>query len=274
MRIKTIRYIRDALQFLIAFVVIMSILCIIGALSYSIGYSSGKYDGYANGYVNCINDVYVEKPSENINRNFMTEIVSSASYDISYYGNQLLQWIQEPKYNDEYVDGYEYIYVDGEATENQVESACNALNCLPQELVQSFKNNYWTLILANEEIVLNYAGDENYKAAGLIKYGDLTITVNIGLPDIEMHVAHEFGHYLDHISEHPSKSEEFVACYEREWEEFYIMDRSFHSVGTTTEYFAEVFGWYMNEPEKLRENCPMSYDFVEKVIAEYCEIEK
>lgn len=85
-------------------------------------------------------------------------------------------------------------------------------------------------------------------------------------------VVHEMGHYVDYrvwianrYGFRPSKDATFVAIYARELDAFKsAFDPWDHNVSDATEFFAEAFSAYCNDPSTLQANCPNTYDYLVK----------
>lgn len=79
---------------------------------------------------------------------------------------------------------------------------------------------------------------------------------------------HEFGHLLDYGygESYRSKSEIFMEIYDTEKDHFVVDDNYEYVTSTPQEYFAESFAEYMTNPDRLKENTPMTYDYIEHVL--------
>ena len=82
-------------------------------------------------------------------------------------------------------------------------------------------------------------------------------------------VYHEFGHMLDYgyTECFKSQSEEFMYIFSIERNNFTV-DDGLHEyyASSPAEYFAQAFAEYMIKPDRLRENTPMTYDYIEKTL--------
>lgn len=81
-------------------------------------------------------------------------------------------------------------------------------------------------------------------------------------------VYHEFGHLLDYGYNEYFKSDSitFREIYEAEKGAF-VVDYGYEYVTSNPqEYFAEAFAEYMTNPNRLRDNTPMTYEYIEYVL--------
>lgn len=84
----------------------------------------------------------------------------------------------------------------------------------------------------------------------------------------ESTVYHEFGHLLDYGYNECFKSDSkiFTEIYEVE-KDYFVVDYNYEYVTSTPrEYFAEAFAEYMTNPDRLRDNTPMTYNYIEHVL--------
>ena len=84
----------------------------------------------------------------------------------------------------------------------------------------------------------------------------------------DMVVYHEFGHLLDYGYGESFKSDSkiFMEIYEVEKGSFVACDNYEYVTSNPQEYFAEAFAEYMTNPDRLRDNTPMTYDYIEHVL--------
>ena len=87
---------------------------------------------------------------------------------------------------------------------------------------------------------------------------------------------HELGHFLDGgLDENMSRASEFQGIYYEEINGFtntleYKIDNFgiYANVSDPANYFASAFSCYVAYPDSLKENCPRTYDFIDRVIKE------
>ena len=260
------RKLRSALPEL---VIVFIFLFLIAAVGYWAGYDDGKIDGYVDGYMNNELGLYDETASQKTDRNLFEELIVNIPGVIEDTCDFVLDAISAEKYQNETFVDFDYIYANGRASKRHVSIVVNELQFLPRKLLERFEDGNWRLILTDQDIVLDYAGDDNYKAAGTTNVSQQEIVVAAESISIKYALVHEFGHYFDYANDRPSNSDEWKKCYIEEWENFYLLSRSFHSVGTATEYFADSFEWYLKNPEKFGTHCPKSFEFIETLLEQY-----
>lgn len=86
---------------------------------------------------------------------------------------------------------------------------------------------------------------------------------------------HEVGHVFDtwpylspmmtgDIGHFYSGCEEFQKIFEKEHNSIETYSTEMDSSTNSSEYFAECFAWYIEEPDKLKESSPLTYAFIDK----------
>lgn len=171
-------------------------------------------------------------------------------------------------------------------TTNLLDNSCvvacfEELRKLPYKMVEEFYKNDWTIrITANR--LEHHVGErmpdanEGY-TGGLTFWESRTIYLPAGSPEgcdiphyyIHYATIHEFGHYFDRSKGMISMSYEFQHIYNKE-------DRIFcKEVGTASntdsaiEYFAESFACYVKDNEHMREFCPLTCEYFDKIFEAY-----
>lgn len=78
-------------------------------------------------------------------------------------------------------------------------------------------------------------------------------------------VYHEFGHFLYHNCDVKYSGKNIFELERRKLADvFNYKDIYTHNIGTFTEYFAESYWLYRQEPEKLQKYCPLTYNYIKK----------
>lgn len=116
--------------------------------------------------------------------------------------------------------------------------------------------------------------ESNPKAVGMFIHNDITHYYAIEIirgefgSSKESIVYHEFGHLLDYgYNEcYKSNSKIFREIYEAEKGAFVVDDNYEYVTKDPQEYFAESFAEYMTNPDRLRDNTPMTYEYIEHVL--------
>ena len=172
-------------------------------------------------------------------------------------------------------------------TTNLLDNTCiyavvNQLNLLPYKMVKEFYDNDWAIRVIKNSIE-HHVGEripvikEEGCTAGITLWQTRTIYLSAGSPEgcdtphwyIEFATIHEFGHYFDRSKGYISLSYEFQDIYDKE-------DRIFcKEVGTASnttdvvEYFAESFARYVKSNERLREFCPLTCAYFDRIFNTY-----
>ena len=246
----------------------LALLLLMGAIIYNLGYQSGSSDGYASGYFNGVGGIYAEAPSENLRRTIKDDVVFAVKAGVSHIKDR----IQTKKSYKELEGGfqqYEYIIAEQSVSDEITWRVQQSLDKIPTVLLYRFVDDGWSVVVSKNGFNTEYDSAHVYQTTGLIEYCQKKIFVDGDSYGIDETVAHEFGHYFDYVFDRPSESEEWKACYKEEWERFYIIKRNFHSIGTESECFADIFAWYLWHHEELRDACPLSYALMDNLVREF-----
>lgn len=164
-------------------------------------------------------------------------------------------------------EGKYEIYHRGIILENTDDLVSEAYSHIPEELLNSFYDEGCHFVTAGIE---EFGLDELYSGVTLYNHSDcIGITVRcdpqaISIPNT---ICHEYGHYLDYLTDASSTDEWIQICKEE-----YPESRLTGYYATPEEYFAEIFAYhcYPNIPftEIQRRNCPKSYEYMDRVVSE------
>lgn len=132
---------------------------------------------------------------------------------------------------------------------------------IPENVRNSFINNGWKVYATDEHLGRKFFG---------IDSSILAVTTD-GEDAIYLHnrekaaeaLVHEFGHYIDFISGYVSYGSEFREIFLAEADAFRAV-HSTHANNTNTpmEYFAECYQEIVLHPDKVKNNCPRTYEFI------------
>jgi hypothetical protein len=133
-----------------------------------------------------------------------------------------------------------------------------AYNNLPKSLQNILEKNEFEIY-----IVKTIDGNENI--GGQIMYDIKLILLKNMFFEFEKNFYHECGHALDNKSKNKfiSKSNEFRSIYLNEKDNFKAENNLEYYISSPAEYFASAFAEYMLNPERLRENTPRTYEFID-----------
>lgn len=130
---------------------------------------------------------------------------------------------------------------------------------LPPKVNQMLEKNEYKIYVL-EEI------DDNEYILGQTIYGLRIILIKDTYFDIERTFYHECGHVIDDESAftYASSSNEFIEIYNEEKYLFKSDGYIEYYISTPREYFASAFAEYMLNPQKLKENTPKTYEYIDK----------
>lgn len=138
---------------------------------------------------------------------------------------------------------------------------------LPEVVKRLFVNTDCTLTEVDYD-------EDNPKRAGMficnntVHYYAIEIVRGEFCINKENVVYHEFGHLLDYGYNECFRSDSkiFREIYEVEKGAFVVDDNYEYVTSNPQEYFAEAFAEYMTNPDRLRDNTPMTYSYIEHVL--------
>lgn len=165
-----------------------------------------------------------------------------------------------------------------EHTDN-MEAFYTGLSYIPEELLQRFAKEGWTLQVMGDEITNAItggisAGDTWYDEK-LIRYSTASIQETVTIP-------HEFGHFVDVTLGWVSNQQEFLAMYQTRLANRGLHVTEYYDAYTTKdadgiydgysysdvrEFYADSFACYLMEPEKLQNTYPEIYAYLDACVA-------
>lgn len=154
----------------------------------------------------------------------------------------------------------ENIYTNGVV----YEKVWNAYDKLPENVKELVKEEKYKIYVV-DELKSNNAEyitlGRTYSAFRIIKISNINLRV-------ERTTLHEYGHVIDDklAIRFVSESKEFKDIYLNEKENFAVDDNHEYFTSSELEYFASAFAEYILDPERLKENTPRTYEFMENCI--------
>jgi len=133
---------------------------------------------------------------------------------------------------------------------------------LPPALVNSFIENDWSLYVTTDDLAAFF----DYKVSsvlGLTNYNEKVIYIEDRVEAVYGAVEHEFGHYLDYITNVQSLGYAFNEIYNEEVDEFKSNIPNPGCVSGPQEFFAETFAWLLIDESKCT---PKAKEFVESAL--------
>ncbi len=159
-------------------------------------------------------------------------------------------------------DFNDIIHAEGTVPVSRLNTLNNKLSIIPDELINSFRNNGWKIIVTNRDI-----GQFLFDGAKGVCAGTTTEnnTIYIANTDHAVNTApvHEFGHYMDFVITGTSDREDFYNIYtseETKLKSAFGFNRS--DVGNVMEYYASCLDAYCTDTEKMQQVAPQSYQVI------------
>lgn len=157
-----------------------------------------------------------------------------------------------------------------------VENACGAsdsfmktvndnLNLLPEKMRNKLIDNGWKFKVVSHSKLKEVSGVDR-SILGFTEPKDYTVYID-NREAASKTILHEAYHAIDVSLGYMSKSNEFEAIYKEELQAFKSIHKTnSYNTNSAVEYFAEAGQVYILNPDKLKEACPQTYDFLEMVI--------
>lgn len=164
------------------------------------------------------------------------------------------------------IDNFSFVgdvVLEGDISYSVKKEMNEKMKLIPQNLLNTFYNNGYQLVLTTKSIQGNYYnGSVSGPIAGLFMGDRNTIYVAAIERYIDMALLHEFGHFLDSLHGYVSTTDEFVQIFYEEKEYLTTFSYDNHYKSNTKEYFAESFEQIIENPERCRNEVPKTYEFI------------
>ncbi len=147
-------------------------------------------------------------------------------------------------------------------------------NLLPTNVSACFENCGWQIMIVDNASMNSFAGlqlPEGYGLSGCTKFSAKTIALS-NISDFSYtSVNHEVGHFVDGVL--TTRNGEAAASLRADFQTIYQSEKSCISdpyySGNATEYFAESFKMYVENPTALQQSAPLTYAYISNIIATY-----
>lgn len=162
----------------------------------------------------------------------------------------------------ENIDYNKIVKCIGSVEHKYIDIVQEKISTLPQFLVKSFVQEGWNIYITEYDLATQY-GYKKGTVLGMTDYNRTTIYIDNREKAVQTAVEHEFGHYLDYISNLPSLNSEFAEIYQEEVQEFKVGLSNPNCVTNPQEFFAEIFACLIADESKCT---PQAKEFVETLI--------
>lgn len=160
----------------------------------------------------------------------------------------------------------ELFQVDGNVDYSWVEKAnTEVADTLPNDMIQYICNCGWCFYVTEKDLDDTYFNGQYGAVKGATLYDSHLIFIEDRENAIYDAVIHEIGHLYDYEHGFLSDSSEFMSIYTAE-SDIFKQAFNYTSYYAPEEMFAEGFWKYYDEEDKLKNNCPQLYGFLEKYL--------
>ncbi len=143
---------------------------------------------------------------------------------------------------------------------------------VPEEIRDCFDENDWSMDILEASTLNRLYGSSEGEVAGVTIYNSKQIYLSDNEEYAEEAINHEMGHYFEYayatyFGSKLSGTSEFKSIYQEEAE---VSDMfSSYTISTTTEYFAQAFKWFCEDPSTLSSDNPDTYNYIAEAYTEF-----
>lgn len=199
---------------------------------------------------NIVQPLENEKNDEVVDTNVQNNNVSTNTTTIA-------QQVQPVKSN------YSFLLTPENVTADILNSAENEIGVLPQNVVNAFNRDGWSINITNDNIASKYFGGSYSNVMGATKMDSKQIIIQNKKSCVQSSVVHEMGHYIDWHFNFPSLSDEFWEIYTQEIGTFKSRIPNSSAIRDEMEFFAHTFYYSVKDPSKCT---PMALQFVRNYV--------
>ncbi len=160
-------------------------------------------------------------------------------------------------------EDYTYVSAYGNVSQEEYDAVIAYLDEIDEDIMETFAEEEWSIIIVDGDLdqILFRGSTNGVKGATYFDYETIYIEADL---TYEYCTVHEIGHYIDDYFDMISNESEFSAIFKAEAK--YLTE-----YGTTSveEFFAEVYCYYVLDPDTLEANCPQAYSFMEELLEQF-----
>lgn len=153
----------------------------------------------------------------------------------------------------------------GNVSKNNLNIVNEKLSLLPQNAINRFQNEGWHIYLTDENIAITMFGGEYSKVMGGTDYNNHFIKIEDRNDAVQKSVLHEFGHFVFFISG-GFGNQEIIDAYNTDVSNAGALGITY-GLDKTEEFYAEVFDFYIRNPEKTSQYCPNLVNIIQNHIS-------
>ncbi len=153
-------------------------------------------------------------------------------------------------------------------------SVSQRYSMLPSSVSTCFENCGWQIIIVDNASINSFAGiqlPEGYGLSGCTKFSAKTIALS-NISDFSYtSINHEVGHFVDGVLS--TRNGETAASLRSDFQTIYQAEKSSISdpyyTANATEYFAESFKAYVENPTAMQQSAPQTYTYINNIVSTY-----
>lgn len=152
----------------------------------------------------------------------------------------------------------------GNVSQNNLNIVNEKLALLPQNAINRFQNGGWHIYLTDENIAITMFGGQYSKVMGGTDYNNHFIKIEDRSDAVNESVLHEFGHFVFFISG-GFGNQEIIDAYNTDVSNAGALGITY-GLDKIEEFYAEVFDFYIRNPEKTSQYCPNLVNIIQNHI--------
>lgn len=152
----------------------------------------------------------------------------------------------------------------GNVSQNNLNIVNEKLALLPQNAINRFQNEGWHIYLTDENIAITMFGGQYSKVMGGTDYNNHFIKIEDRSDAVNESVLHEFGHFVFFISG-GFGNQEIIDAYNTDVSNAGALGITY-GLDKIEEFYAEVFDFYIRNPEKTSQYCPNLVNIIQNHI--------
>lgn len=167
----------------------------------------------------------------------------------------------------EYKNNLINISTEGNIKSRHIKKLLKVIETIPSHILECFNEHGFQVVLTDVNIAERYYHDTSLgDIAGLFVENESTIYISSKRNYINHSTIHEFGHFFDYINDWSSLSKDFTNIYIEEKDNLKIISHDNHYKSNSSEFFATSFQQYLNNPEKLKNEVPKTYNYLKEML--------
>lgn len=200
---------------------------------------------------------------------YMLESSSKSSIDNSLQSCAYVKaWLNEDVFRINTSKLPNYLQIGSDVAEQQISVIVSSWKYIPKKIRMKFSSLDWHILLTNSR---EWRNDLNKnKFVGFLMSKKELIIVKSSYKNLKLALFHEFGHFLYLLEmNNVLIKENFYEAYLQEKDNYFEFTNDEYGISTVEEYFAQIFTYYLNNPNLIQLYSRRSFKIMETIIKIY-----